>query len=170
MVLNPKICPPIFFKKLPSQVIKLPQGLHSPTVSYTVNIRVLSLIKKRKCSKAQSSLICLQTWSSILISSFKAFSSKLHSQNPNFDCLGGPCTVQPLGEFYDLAWQFLEEYGRANFGVQHHPLYLGFLTLILSPCDLPKFLYVLRVLAFFSVSLNSFTIVPNEIFSPLLFV
>ena len=26
-----------------------------------------------------------------------------------------------LGEFCDLAWQFLEEYGRANFGVQHLP-------------------------------------------------
>ena len=61
---------------------KIPQGLCSATVSYTVKTRVCVLIKKRKFSKAQSSLICLQRWSSILISSFKAFSSKLHSQNP----------------------------------------------------------------------------------------
>ena len=31
------------------------------------------------------------------------------------------CTT--LGEFCDLAWQFLEEYGRANFGVQQLPLF-----------------------------------------------
>ena len=58
------------------------QGLHSAKVSYTVKIRVCGLIKKIKFSKVQSSLICLQIWSSILISSFKTFSSKLHSQNP----------------------------------------------------------------------------------------
>ena len=51
-------------------------------ISYTVKTRVCVLIKKMKFSKVQSSLICLQIWSSILISSFKTFSSKLHSQNP----------------------------------------------------------------------------------------
>ena len=35
-----------------------------------------------------------------------------------------PLHCATLGEFYDLAWQFLEEYGRANFGVQHPTYYI----------------------------------------------
>ena len=31
--------------------------------------------------------------------------------------------MQPLGNFEALTWQFLEEYGRANFGVQQLPLF-----------------------------------------------
>ena len=45
-------------------------------------IRVLVLIKKMKFPKVQSSPTYLQIWSSILIPSFKTFSSKLHSQKP----------------------------------------------------------------------------------------
>ena len=85
-IVKPGVVP----QNLPSHILqeiakpscKIPQGLHSAKISHTVKIRVLSLVKKMKFLKVQSSLTCLQIGSSILISSFKAFSTKLHSQNP----------------------------------------------------------------------------------------
>ena len=52
---------------------------------------------------------------------------KLHflcqNQNPSFWLVGSLWTVQPLGRFWSMFFENLEEYGRANFGVQQLPLF-----------------------------------------------
>ena len=78
----PQNLPSHILQEMAKSSCKIPQGLHSAKVSYTVKTRVCVLIKKVKFSKVQSSLTCLEILSSILISSFKTFSTKLHSQKP----------------------------------------------------------------------------------------
>ena len=78
-LLYPKIFPPIFFKIWQDNGSKSLKGCPVQLPPNTVKIRVLVLAKKLRFSRVQSSPICLYTFSSIHMSSFKTHSIKLHS-------------------------------------------------------------------------------------------